>query len=68
MIRDDRYKLVTYHGHPMGELFDLDEDPNEFDNRWHDRSLYDVRFALLKQSYDALARAVDVGPEQIMAF
>ena len=27
MIRDRRYKLAVYHGHPTGELFDLETDP-----------------------------------------
>ncbi len=27
MIRDEQHKLVTYHGHEVGELFDLVNDP-----------------------------------------
>ena len=34
MIRDERYKLVVYHGRRIGELFDLANDPYEFDNLW----------------------------------
>ena len=26
--------LVTYHDRDWGELFDIEEDPGEFDNRW----------------------------------
>ena len=36
MIRDERYKLVVYHGHEVGELFDLEADPDEFVNLWDD--------------------------------
>ena len=36
MIRDERYKLVVYHGHEIGELFDLERDPDEFENLWDD--------------------------------
>ncbi len=68
MIRDERYKLVAYHGHDYGELFDLVEDPHEFDNRWDDPSLDHVRFRLMKQSFDALAFATDIGPQQNYAF
>ena len=32
MTFDGRYKLVLYHSHGLGELFDLQEDPGEFDN------------------------------------
>ena len=68
MIRDRRYKLVTYHGHNVGELFDLDADPEEFDNRWEDPALADVRFDLMKKSFDDLAFAVDLGTPQRFAF
>ena len=39
MVRDSRYKLVTYDGTGLGELFDLHTDPAEFHNRWHDPAL-----------------------------
>jgi arylsulfatase A-like enzyme len=68
MIRDRRYKLVVYHGHPVGELFDLQEDPGEFVNLWDDPDYRDIRFDLMKQSFDALAFAVDIGPEQVTAY
>jgi hypothetical protein len=68
MIRDDRYKLVVYHGHNWGELYDLHDDPGEFENRWNDSAYGDIRFRLLLQSFDALAFAVDVGPKQTLAF
>jgi arylsulfatase A-like enzyme len=64
MIRDDRYKLVVYHGQEIGELFDLWEDPGEFDNLWYDPRYANVRWQLMKMSFDALAFAVDLGPEQ----
>jgi arylsulfatase A-like enzyme len=65
MLRDHRYKLVVYHGHDVGELFDLDEDPGEFENLWDSGAHEGVRFDLMKRSFDALAFAVDIGPRQI---
>jgi arylsulfatase A-like enzyme len=65
MIRNERYKLVIYHGHDIGELFDLRQDPGEFQNLWDEPEHRDVQFDLMKKSFDALAFAVDVGPEQI---
>ena len=65
MIRDHRYKLVVYHGHETGELFDLERDPGEFENLWDDPDHREVRFELMKRSFDALAFAVDIGPEQV---
>ena len=63
MVRDDRYKLAVYHGHGLGELFDLREDPGEFNNLWDDPA--GARFDLMQKSFDALAQAVDVGPERV---
>jgi arylsulfatase len=68
MLRNSRYKLVIYHGHSYGELYDLSTDPGEFDNRWDDPAHAGIRFDLLRQSFDALAFAVDVGSEQTLSF
>ena len=32
MIRTREHKLVQYHGHGLGELFDMKKDPHEFNN------------------------------------
>lgn len=68
MIRDEQYKLVVYHGHEVGELYDLVADPDEFKNRWDDPDYVDVKLRLMKQSFDALALATDVGPRQVTRF
>lgn len=43
----DRYKITVYRGSDDGELFDLLDDPEERQNRWHDHDYADVRSALL---------------------
>ncbi len=58
MIRTRQHKLVTYHGHRRGELFDLERDPNEFHNCWHNPDYAAVRLHLTQMSFAALARAV----------
>ena len=65
MLRTRRHKIVNYHGHDPGELFDLEKDPYEFDNLWEDPAYADVRFELMKKSFDALAFAVDTGPRRV---
>ncbi len=34
MYYDGRYKIVLYQGHSIGELYDLQKDPGEFENLW----------------------------------
>ncbi len=68
MLRDTRYKLVVYHGHEIGELFDLETDPGEFKNLWNQPDYAVIQMQLLKLSFDALALAVDVGLPQTTRF
>lgn len=65
MYRDERYKLVVYHGHTHGELYDLVEDPGEFQNLWEHPQLQSHKFELLKRSFDASMMVMDRGPRRI---
>lgn len=65
MYRDRRYKLVMYHGHTHGELYDLETDPDEFENLWDVSSAQNLKVDLMKQSYDASMLAMDRGPRRI---
>ncbi|UCC97627.1 MAG: sulfatase-like hydrolase/transferase [Phycisphaerales bacterium] len=65
MIRTREHKLVNYHGHEMGELFDMTRDPHEFENQWDNPEYAAIRFDLMKKSFDALAFAVDTGPPRV---
>jgi uncharacterized sulfatase len=44
---DARYKLTVYRDRPYGELFDLQTDPGEFENRWDDLPLRSALLAKL---------------------
>jgi arylsulfatase len=68
MLRDRRHKLVLYHGAGVGELFDLQEDPGEFENLWDSPAHVALKADLLRRSFDALALAVDYGPPQTAPF
>ena len=53
MTFDGRYKIILYHNHNLGELYDLELDPDEFDDLW-DRSEYQqLKSELMQRSYDA---------------
>ena len=65
MYRDERYKLVVYHGHDEGELYDLDEDPEEFENMWSEPEAQPLKLELMKRSFDASMLAMDRGPRRV---
>lgn len=59
MYFDGRYKLIAYHNHDLGELYDLDSDPGEFDNLWDDNNYLELKARLLKRSFDSAMMATD---------
>jgi arylsulfatase A-like enzyme len=65
MIVDGRHKLVVYHGHNVGELYDLRDDPCEFCNLWGAPASRDVQWALLKCLFDATMLATDPGQARV---
>ncbi|HKI87486.1 MAG TPA: sulfatase-like hydrolase/transferase [Draconibacterium sp.] len=65
MYRTEKYKLIIYHGHEKGELFDLSKDPNEFHNLWDDPAYLKIRDDLMKKSFDATVFSEDPGPERL---
>jgi arylsulfatase len=65
MYRDRRYKLVVYHGHNLGELYDLENDPHEFVDLWDHPDYQLLKLDLMQRSFDASMMAVDLGPRRI---
>ncbi len=61
MYYDGRYKISVYHGHDVGELYDLQEDPGEFNDLWDDKSHTDLKLRLIQRSFDATILAIDTG-------
>lgn len=49
----DRYKLTLYRGRDWGELFDLQDDPNELRNRYEDPAYAEIRCELLNRMMQA---------------
>lgn len=61
MYFDSRYKSIIYHGHDLGELFDLEQDPNEFTNLWSDPAADQMRYRLMRRHFDAIMATSDAG-------
>lgn len=68
MVFDGRYKSVVYHGHDIGEIYDLATDPGEFDNLWDQPRARDLKSTLLKQHFDAMMATVSAGPPRSVAY
>ena len=68
MYRDRRWKLVTYHGNGIGELYDLKADPDEFEDLWDDPQYAAIKADLLTRSFDALVTRMDTGPERVTPY
>ena len=68
MYRDRRWKLIVYHGHEIGELYDMERDPFEFDSLWDDPEHQAIKMELLRKSFDATVRAIEYGPRRVMPY
>ena len=62
MVRDERYKVVVYHSSELGELYDLETDPDEFDNLWDKPEHRELRFEMVKKCFDASVFTLDPLP------
>ena len=66
MHRTKSYKLCVYHGKGVGELFNLEKDPWEHENLWHDPVHSEIKNQLLAESFDAhVLLTTDVGSRRI---
>ena len=74
MVRTERYKLVKVHCAPdnqnmsvadygvIGELYDLEQDPNETYNRYNDPTYAQVKSEMLELLADRMAQTCDPLP------
>ena len=46
---NDQYKITIYGFQTCGELFDLKNDPGEYDNKWDDPEYADIKAKLLEK-------------------
>lgn len=65
MYLDGRHKLIRYHNHDLGELFDLLNDPTESQDLWDEPDSRALRDELVQKSFDAAIKASDLGTEVV---
>ncbi|MFW5788292.1 MAG: sulfatase [Halanaerobiales bacterium] len=65
MYFDGKYKIIVYHTLDTGELYDLEQDPDEYNNLWDCIETKDIKMDLLKKSFDSSIVFTDPGPLQI---
>ena len=66
MYRDRRHKIASYHDVGLGELYDLEADPWEYDNLWDDPAHASLKCELLQRNFDAtMLTSIDVGTPRI---
>lgn len=68
MYRDERYKLITYHGKNLIELYDLREDPWEHCDLSNKVDVSALMGELIRQSYDATVFAQARMPQRTNPF
>ena len=62
MLRTNIHKMIVYHGTDQGELYDLDKDPDEFNNLWDIEKYSELKTQLLKETFDASVFTMDPAP------
>ncbi len=60
--------LVVYHDHGVGELYDLANDPGEFDNLWDDPAHHDVKAERIRYHLDAMMGTIGIGPPRFVNY
>ena len=68
MYFDGRYKLNLYHDVGEGELFDLQTDPEEFDDLWPKPEHRDLRLRLTERHFAEVMLATGIGPARVADF
>jgi arylsulfatase A-like enzyme len=59
---DDRYRVSVFHGTGWGELYDLQNDPGEFDNLWDDPAHTKTRARMVERLLLAEIEHIDRAP------
>ena len=59
---DRRYRLTVWEDRSWGELYDLEQDPHELDNLWHQEQAQGLRAALMQRLVHTMQSHQDHSP------
>lgn len=62
MVVGERYKSVFYHDTDLAEVFDLQNDPNEFEDLAIDPDFAPQMLSIAREHMDAVVATIPVGP------
>lgn len=66
MYRTRQYKLCMYHDKNLGELYDLEADPWEFEDLWDSPQHQEIKHRLIREAFDAhVVLTTDMGTPRI---
>jgi len=65
MCFDGRYKMAVYHGHNLGELYDLQEDPEESNDLWDNPNYRELKCEILLKHFDAIMNTSSPGIHRV---
>lgn len=69
MTFDGHTKMVLYHREgDLGELFDLKNDPGEFDNLWNDPAFQSFKFNRMRAHIDRVMATVSAGAPRVTTY
>ena len=68
MLRSKTEKIVVYHGTDEGEIYDLEKDPDEFENLWDRSDEKDRKMRLLHWCFDTSVFTMDPMPPLLGPF
>jgi arylsulfatase A-like enzyme len=68
MTSDGRHKMVIYHRHDLGELFDLQNDPGEFVDLWDAPAARGLKSEVMLQHIDAVMATIHPGPRRVTQY
>lgn len=69
MYFDGRYKVVCYHNTDEGELYDLEKDPDEYDNLWSNPEYENLKNEMVRKNFNSsIIRTRDFSMQRISIY